>query len=56
MVKKISIQLEDDEYIESKKTGLSHREIYLKGLGLEYKPKKIGRPSFKEIIKIIGDE
>ena len=49
---KITVELDSDEYLEAKRRGLSHKEIYLKGLGMDYTPKPIGRPKAFDIEEI----
>jgi hypothetical protein len=50
-VKKLSIDLEDDEYLQAltKKGNRTCREIYLGALGIECKERSMGRPSFDEV-------
>lgn len=42
---KVTVELSEDEYLEAKRTGKTHREIYAQGLGRDYTPKPIGRPA-----------
>ena len=46
-MKKLTVELEDDEYLQSleKKGSRTCREVYLSALGIECKDRVIGRPS-----------
>lgn len=37
--------MDEDEYLQAKKSGKSHREIYVGGLGRDYMARPIGRPA-----------
>jgi len=41
---KITVELDEDEYLQAKRTGKTHKEIYAQGLGRDYVPKTTGRP------------
>ena len=43
-MKKVTVELDDFEYLEAKRLGKTHREIFLNGLGMDYTPRPIGRP------------
>ena len=52
-MKQIRVSLSDEEYskILKIKGPQTHRELFLKSLGLEAPPKKLGRPTLDEINK-----